>query len=182
VFDNYYFSNAVLQLMREHGTKYIAACKSNTLNDLTRVVEGRLTRPGDHVGLYNEEHHELFLNVWDANQSIGKKYCFSNAFDYNEGPTPLASRHLVPAYDWYKAGFSICDKFNQGLSDHKFPYRAGGKNKPGEDGHQHKFAMLVVVENVLNATESLHPDQDHVWRDFCRDLSSNLYNHAVIFI
>jgi hypothetical protein len=183
IFDNYYFSMASQQALRQRQAKYIAACKSNTFNDLSRVVEGRLTQIGDHCGLYNAEHNELFLHVWDATASVGKKYCFSNAFTPVDGIAPVHFRRLVPAYDWYKKGFMLCDTFNQHMNHQKFPYKCGGRNHPGEGGHEHKWLILSVVKNVWNILKSVRPGQGFdEWQQFTQCLATELVEYSYAFM
>lgn len=66
-------------------------------------------------------------------------------------------RHIVPGSDLFKYAFDICDKFNVNINKHKFPHKCGGRGHKGERGQLHKFAMVVIIENVFAAFKEVNP-------------------------
>lgn len=80
-------------------------------------------------------------------EAVGEKFCLSDAF--LPAPDPLR-KFKIPAYDNYKIMFTACDNFNRALHDRKWPHKRDWKKTRRELGHQHTFAMAVVLQNTFN--------------------------------
>ena len=46
-----------------------------------------------------------------------------------------------------------CDRFNANLTERTWCHKHGGRNRLGDIGHQHNFAMSSILQNVFNAFE-----------------------------
>jgi hypothetical protein len=117
---------------------------------------------------------------WDKDDRIGKKYCYSNAF--RKARRTRTNSRVVPGYDLYKMSFSACDTFNRNLHDKKWPHRCGGHGTHGDEGHQNKFAMAVILQNTFNVFKALANDDERSglrFNSLCKQLSIELYEHAI---
>ena len=70
------------------------------------AFDGKVNKPGDWDGLYNEEKKLLMVKYYDFDRNTRQKTVMSNARLH-----PAA----VPVYDEYKAAFAFCDKYSKGL-------------------------------------------------------------------
>jgi len=181
VFDSYYMYNGTRQVLLDNNQKYIAATKKNVFGELTSEVEGHVHYPGEWYGLYNFDSSELFLNVWDPNPAIGKKITMINAFRIVDGPPPERLKKSIPPYDCYKATFSLVDRINYDLGKHKFPHKSGGKGRSCDNGHQHKFAMLIIMENIYNAMQVLRPGRYDDFETLANELALDLFSRAKLW-
>ena len=114
------------------------------------AFDGKVNKPGDWEGLYNEEKKLLMVKYYDFDRNIMQKTVMSNAF------VRFAARlHAVavPVYDEYEAAF--CDKYNNGLHQRLWPHKHGGNYHPGDLGHQHNFALSCMLQNTLTLTLKL---------------------------
>ena len=107
-------------------------------------------------------------------EAVGEKFCLSDAF--LPAPDPLR-KFKIPAYDNYKIMFTACDNFNRALHDRKWPHKRDGKKTRRELGHQHTFAMAVVLQNTFNLfkkVRNLRKDYS-CFKDMCYDLADELW-------
>lgn len=179
VFDSYYCTKSVRQILNEAKVKFICSAKSDTFGALTDMTRAGVERPGDWKGVYCPESKELFIHKWDRQASIGKKYLLTNAFE-RSATTRHALKHVTPGYDLYKLTFNTCDHFNRALHDRKWPHRCGGRTRPGDSGHHDKFAMSATVQNTINAFQNVspHPDEPETFMMMCIRLADELFDLA----
>jgi hypothetical protein len=118
--------------------------------------------------------------VWDPDPAIGTKYCLSNAFTKVDRKPPPQYRHNIPVYDAYKVVFNLCDRLNSAIHGRIFPYRCGGGSHYGESGHQHKFAMAIILQNTFRVYNCMHKidTSNYNFTEYCRNLAEQLVNHA----
>jgi hypothetical protein len=179
VCDSYYMTKASMQVCEDAGVMVVGSCKEGNFNDLVAMVKHSVKSAGDWAGVYSHPTTRMFLYRWDRDDNIGKKYCYSNAFRKLDVAT-RGNDGTIPAYDLYKLAFNACDKFNRKLHDRKFPHRCGGGTKGFGDGHQHKFAISIILQNTINLYCDVN-DIDHKINSFEFNvllLSDELYAYA----
>ena len=177
--DSYYMTKASVQVADDAGVLFVGSCKQGNFNDLVELVQYEVKAKGDWSGVYGKSRDHIFLYNWDRDDNIGKKYCYNNAFRKLEVST-RGNDGIIPGYDLYKKSFNACDKFNRKLHDRKFPHRCGGKSKGFGDGHQHKFAMAIILQNTINLfcdVNNIKP-QSMSFQAHVLSLSDELYYYA----
>ena len=104
----------------------------------------------------------------------GLIFCLSNALSPAHDPL---RKFKISAYDNYKIMFTAYDNFNRALHVRKWPRKSGGKKSRGERGHQHAFAMAVILKNAFNLFKKVRNlRKDHsCFRDMCYDLADGLW-------
>jgi hypothetical protein len=179
-FDSYYLSHGSHDVLTNTSTIYVAACKENVFRELTNYMRPYANTINVWHGIYKESTGELFIKMFDSNENIGMKYCMSSAYTKFEGRAPRLYGDIVPAYDLYKLCFNLCDKFNRNLCDRVFPHRTGGRGHSGNRGHQHKFAMAVILENIFSLFNAIHQvgRDDWTFSDYCSQLALAIYKRV----
>ena len=113
--------------------------------------------------------------IWKPQKdpAIGTKYCLSNAFTKVDRKPPPHYRHNIPVFDAYKVLFNLCDWLNSTIHGHIFPYRCGGGSHYGESGHQHKFAMAIILQNTFRVYNCMHKidTSNYNFTEYCRNLA-----------
>jgi len=175
IFDSHYMTNASVQVAEDKGVMFLGSAKANNFNNLVDLVKHFVINRGDWAGIYSETSHDMFIHKWERDDSLGEKYCLTNAFKVGRGSR--SSAHCIPGYDLYKLTFAACDEFNRRLHDRKWPHRCGGGTRYGDTGHDHKFAMAVLLQNTFNVYAALHEDSHNQsnYAENCFNLSDELY-------
>ena len=107
--------------------------------------------PGEWEGMFNSVENLILVHYWDVDQQIGRKYVLSNAYQRISRKPKVGS---IPVYDDYCSLFCKCDNFNSNLAECTWCHKHGGRNRMGDIGQQHNFAMSSVLQNVFNAYEA----------------------------
>ena len=140
-------------------------------------VRASVPKQGDFAVAWKETSSEIFVAHHHNDATLGLRYCFGTALQKQNRKAPTHLRHIIPGSDLYRTSFDICDKFNTGINKHKFPHKCGGRSHLGEKGQVHKFAMVVIMENVCaayRAINRLRPDEK-AFLDICNDVAIFLY-------
>ena len=78
---------------------------------------------------------------------MGRKYVLTNAYTQSSRPRMVS---VVPVCDDYGVMFDKCDNFSRRLCHSTWPHKMGGRDVLGDRGSQSNFAMLCILQNVLN--------------------------------
>ena len=72
------------------------------------------------------------------------------------------------------------DHFNRAPHNRLFRHKPGGRNHFGENGHQHKFAMGIILQNTFNAYNDIKKISLNTYnfRDYCVELTNDLFAYA----
>ena len=127
-------------------------------------------------------HEELFIFKHYEDRNIGKKYCFSNAYTQkNRRAKQKDLSKIVPGYDVYKHIFWLCDEFNKGFRDRKWPFKAGGNGIFAEWAHHDKFIFSATLRNIfaMEADIDGFEPNERCFQDICILLADNLFRHAL---
>lgn len=73
------------------------------------------------------------------------------------------------------------DRINYDIGKHKFPHKSGGRAHSGDNGHQHKFAMLIIMENIYNAMQVLRSERYDDFETLANELALDLFTWAKLF-
>ena len=90
----------------------------------------------------------ILVHYYDVDARLGRKCVLTNAYTQYSRPH---DKTVVPVYDDYHVLFDKCDKYNRRLYHCTWPHKSGGRDVLGDCGSQHNFAMLCVLQNVLNS-------------------------------
>jgi len=71
--------------------------------------------------------------------------------------------------------FNAVDKVNINIGKRKFPHKTGGRNHHGDKGHQHKFAMVIIMENIFSAMNLLHPGDYSNFASLATSLAEDIF-------
>ena len=188
VFDSLYFTAALQDNIAN--VKYVCSVKQNNINGVWKACQQSMienpdhnvAKPGQWHGLFHEQNKELFIFKHDEDRNIGKTYCFSNAYTQkNRRAKQKDLSKFVQGYDVYKNIFWLCDEFNKGFRDRKWPFKAGGHGIYAEWSHHDKFIFSATLRNIFAMeadVDGFDPDE-RSFQDNCILLADNLYRHAI---
>lgn len=179
--DSYYHSRGVRNLMVERGVSYCAASTENSFNDLCTVLTRKVTKRGKYAMAWKASTNELFVHFYSEEERIGRKFVCSTAYLRQVGRLPQGPARHIPGFDLFRLGFNFCDSFNRNLPKTTFPHKSGGYQHHGERGHQHKYMMAVILQNIFAMYDHMHPQQplpdNNTTR--CEQLAKALYTRAL---
>ena len=190
VFDSYYLSAEGRHNLQEKRVAAICSVESGRFSKLHSYVKQDVEKPGEWSGVFKDPDidsfsGEMYNYVWSTDTAIGKKCVYANCFKRrkrkrgeNDGPT---SRTVIPAYDHYNSLFSMCDNFNRALHDRTWPHKHGGSGVAGDLGHQHNFALSIVLQNTFNAYNCAHGIDTFDFREYCENLADQLIEFSLTF-
>lgn len=190
-FDSHYLSAASRQYANsmKNQIKYSCSVQKNRINGIwtqmervLRETNTEVRKPGDYEAIHNRTSGEHFVFSWDEDQNVGKKYNLSNAIIRYPRPTRCnEEKNKRSSYDIYKKVFNLCDTYNRSLHDRKWPFKHGGKDKPGEWGLQDDFAFSSILQNTFNLYNIDLNNIDvseYSFEGYCIILSDELYIYA----
>ena len=156
----------------EPSTLFIGSARASTMKTVMAAFDGKVNKPGDWEGLYNEEKKLLMVKYYDFDRNIRQKTIMSNGLDH----MLLLSRFMMS-----KAAFAFCDKYYKGLHQRSWPHKHGDNYRPGDFGHQ-PLRCPVCFKTLLPLTLKL------TWltltkcidfRDNCLALADEIYAYYV---
>ncbi len=133
VFDNYYYSQGVRNLLVEKEVLHIAACKDTSFRDMITVMEPRVQPVGSYAIAWKEDTSEIFVAHHHADARLGLRYCGGTAYQKVNNKAPIKQRYIIPGSDLYNVAFDVCDKFNTNINKHKYPHKGGGRGRMGDE-------------------------------------------------
>ena len=90
----------------------------------------------------------LLIHYRDVDQNVGRKFVICNAYQHIARKPKVGH---IPIYNDNNSLFGKCDRFSANLTERTWYHKHGGRNKLGDIGHQHNFAMSSILQNVFNA-------------------------------
>ena len=135
---------------------------------------------GFHRSLTSGTHEIVILHDDKSLKGKGnkRKFVYSNAYKIkNKKPK---YKNTIPVYDDYAKMFSSCDQFNKDLHGRTWPYKHGGRDRKGDEGHQDNFAWSSILENIYHIyiyTNNINP-QNLSFEDFFVSLADELFSDA----
>jgi hypothetical protein len=177
VADSYYLDLAGLQYLRDNNVKFVCGVQKNRFADLAAATSSAVTSSGMSAVLANTNASEVFVDCWDKNTSIGRKFVLTNAFSHKK---KRGKPHVLVGYDAYKIAFSLCDHFNRELHDRTWPHKHGGRNSSGDRGAISDFLFSIVLVNVLSAYHCARGTtyEPSEYQDECLKLANEIWEYS----
>jgi len=120
VTDSYYFSAGSHLVFQENRQPYLSSVQSNRMKSIVAELESRVNNHGSFAGAHNTATGEVVVHYWCADERIGRRTVYSNAFRHIPWQDQPVTR--APLWGEYKELFNSCDRFNLLMSRHKYPF------------------------------------------------------------
>ena len=184
VCDSYYGTKDGFKMLNDRNVSFVAAIQACRFEYVAKQLGKHVQKPGEWHGIHRSltpETHEIVI-LHDDPSLKGKgnkrKFVYSNAYK-KENKKPKY-KNIIPIYDDYAKMFFVCDKFNNYLHGRTWPYKHGGRDRRGDEGHQDNFAWSSILENIYHIyiyTNNINP-QSLSFQDFFVDLANELFSDA----
>ena len=165
--DSYYLQEESRQWLKEKQVKYVASLHSGRFGVLINSLKPKVKKTGNYVQCFNQKTKEAAVHYWSEDTKVGRKTVLGAGFRVKrEGKKD----NVVPLFDHYGVGFSLCDKFNTCLHKKAWPYKLQGDKKV----HWNYLFTCILINTYHLWLDSARKDEDRskvTWQEFCHELA-----------